>query len=83
LRDQAITDAKKRDGFDIAFEAVFTGLENVRTACADVGHNFTDHERQMARGEKVRVSGGIIQIEGPIDRELRKATDELISTTGE
>lgn len=82
LRDQAITESKKRDAFDIAFEAILTGLETIRTAAADVVKIYKEHEQQVARGEKARVVGGIIHIEAPIDRELRKLTDEVISTAG-
>jgi hypothetical protein len=82
LRDQALTEAKKRDAFDTALEATLTGLETVRPASADVVRIYKEHEQQLARGEKVRVAGGIIHIDPPIDRELRKSTDEVISTTG-
>jgi hypothetical protein len=82
LRDQALLDAKKRETFDIPFEALLTGLENIRIAAAEVVKLFKDHEQQVARGEKARIVDGIIQIESPIDRELRKCTDEVIGTAG-
>lgn len=82
LRDQALTEATKRDAFDTAFEATLTGLETVRTASATVVSIYKEHERQLARGEKAKVAGGIIHIDAPIDRELRKSTDEVISTAG-
>jgi len=81
MRDQAIFDQQRRDEFDVAFEAVITGVETVRTAAADAIKLYKEHERKIASGEIARVERGVTYIDGSVDRELRKLTDEVISTT--
>jgi hypothetical protein len=82
LRDQAISDAKAKADFDVALEALLTGLENVRTAGSEVVKLFKERRQQVASGEIVKAAGGAIQIDGSIDRQLRKAVDEVISNAG-
>jgi Domain of unknown function (DUF6602) len=80
MRDQALLDPKVREEFDVAFEAVITGLETVRTAAAEAVKLYREHERRVASGEISRIENGVTYINGSIDRELRKLTDEVIST---
>jgi hypothetical protein len=80
LRDQALSDAKAREEFDVAFEAVIAGLETVKAAAADVVKIWSEHHQKLARGEGAKVAHGDIFVEESIDRELGKRTDEVIST---
>jgi hypothetical protein len=80
MRDQALRDAKVRDEFDVAFEAVITGVESARSAAADAIKLYKDHERKIASGEICKIEHGVTYIDETIDRDLRKLTDEVIST---
>jgi hypothetical protein len=80
MRDQALRDPKVRDEFDVAFESVITGVESVRSAAAAAIKLYKDHERKVASGEISKIEHGVTYIEETIDRDLRKLTDEVIST---
>ena len=82
MRDQALTDAKKREQFDNAFEGVITGLETIRTAAKTVVQLYSSHSERVARGETARIVGGSVFIDENIDPELRKQTEIVISTAG-
>jgi hypothetical protein len=80
MRDQALGDRKVRDEFDVAFEAVITGVESARSATADAIKLYKDHERKVASREICKIEHGVTYINETIDRDLRKLTDEVIST---
>jgi hypothetical protein len=82
LRDQALSDAKVREQFDVAFEAVLNGLESVRAASSELVKTFTEYQQQLARGEGVQITGNVAHVDKKrIDREIRTKCDEVIGTT--
>jgi hypothetical protein len=81
LRDQALSDPKVRDEFDVAFEAVFNGLESIRAASLELAEIFMEYQRQLARGEGVQIRGNVVLVEKKkIDREIRRKCEEVIGT---
>jgi hypothetical protein len=81
LRDQALSDAKVREEFDIAFESVVTGLEAIRSAASSLGKTLAEYQQQVARGEAVRIVNGVTYIDKKIDKEIRRDCEEVIGTT--
>jgi hypothetical protein len=82
MRDRSITDAKERDVFDTAFEALLTGLETLRSSAKEVVSLYKDFEQKVSSGEVAKVDNNAIRVNASIDRELRKCTDEVISSAG-
>ena len=81
LRDQALCDAKVRDEFDVAFEAVLNGLESIRAASSELAKTFTEYQQQLARGEGVQITGNVARVDKTkIDREIRTNCEEVIGT---
>lgn len=80
LRDQALPDAKAREEFDVAFEAVTAGLETVKASAGEVVKIWSEFQQNLARGEGVQVAYGDVFVKESIDRELRKHTDDVISS---
>jgi hypothetical protein len=82
LRDQAIKDPKEHAAFDVSFEALLTGLEALRSSAQKVISLYKDHQQKVASGEVARIESNHIRVDVSIDHELRKLTDEVISTAG-
>jgi len=81
LRDQALSDAKMREEFDVAFESVLTGLEVIRSAASELARTLSEYQQQVERGEAVRIANGITYIDKKIDKVIRRNCEEVIGTT--
>jgi hypothetical protein len=82
MRNQSINDAQERDAFDAAFEALLTGLETLRSSAKEVVSLYKDFEQKVSSGEAAKIENRAIRVNASVDRELRKCTDEVISTAG-
>jgi hypothetical protein len=80
MRDQSIADKALRDKFDKAFEGVLAGLESLRDTAKSIAQLYSTHSEAVARGEAVRIVNGDIFVDKPIDRDLRKQIESIVST---
>ena len=80
MRDQSIADKALREKFDKAFEGVHAGLENLRDAARSVAQLYSAHTEAVARGVGARNVDGDIFVDNPVDRELRKQIEGIVST---
>jgi hypothetical protein len=80
MRDQSIADKALRQKFDQAFEGVHAGLESLRDAAGSVAELYSAHTEAVARGVGARNVNGDIIVDKPVDRELRKQIESVVST---
>ena len=80
LRDQAIADKSLRNEFDKSFEGVLTGLESLRDTAKSINKLYSSHSGAVARGHGSRIVNRDIYVDEPIDLELKKQIESLIST---
>jgi hypothetical protein len=80
LRDQAIADKSLKNEFDKSFEGVLTGLESLRDTAKSINKLYSSHSDAVARGQSARIVNGDIYVDEPIDLELKKQIESLIST---
>jgi hypothetical protein len=81
LRDQALSDAKTREEFDVAFESVLTGLEVIRSAASELAKTLSEYQQQVERGEAIRIANGVTYVDKKIDKAIRRNCEEVIGTT--
>lgn len=80
LRDHSLSDEQLRAKFDAGFEQVLTGVEEMRTAAAELVRTFSEYQQQVSRGEAVRFVNGMTFVDKNVDRQIRKLCEDVVGT---
>jgi len=79
LRDVVFPERAEQDVFDSPYRALIQALLNARTASQQINQLVSDHFVRLARGEIAKVSGHMLIVEMPIDKELRKEVETFLN----
>ncbi len=82
LRDVIFPDSKSRDPFDKAYEFVMMTLLNARVSAKEIKTMVDKHVTAVSAGQAARIQGPNIQVEEPIDKELRKEFENCVNLAG-
>jgi hypothetical protein len=82
LRDVIFPDSKSRDPFDKAYEFVMMTLLNARASALEIKTMVEKHVSAVNAGQAARIQGPNIQVDEPIDKELRKEFENFVNLAG-
>jgi len=80
MRDAVFPDQAKRDIFDKPYHFVMETMLNTRSTSQKIIQLIAEHLSKLAKGEVGQVHGLLIQIEKPIDKELRKEVEAFLNS---
>lgn len=80
LRDVIYPDHAMREIFDRPYSLVMETILNTRSTSKHINQLVADHFNRLENGEIGQVSGHSIQIEKPIDKELRKEVESFLNS---
>jgi hypothetical protein len=79
LRDAVFPDSKSRDPFDKAYESVMMTLLNARASAKEIKAMIEKHVSAVNGGQIARMQGPNIQVDEPIDKDLRKEFENFMN----
>ncbi len=82
LRDVIFPDSKSRDPFDKAYEFVMMALLNARATAKEIEAMVQKHISSVSADQIARIQGPNIQVDEPIDKELRKEFENFVNLSG-
>jgi hypothetical protein len=81
VRKSALHTKEEIDAFEKAYELVLMSSITVRDLALDIERLIADHRSKAARGAGVRIEGRTINVDEPIDKELRRLVEALLNSS--
>jgi hypothetical protein len=80
LRKSALETQADIEAFEKPYELVLMSSITMRELARDICELLADHRSKIERGVGVRIEGRIIQVDEPIDKELRRLVESFLNS---
>jgi hypothetical protein len=79
IRENVLTDAKRRDDFDRRFESALSSLMTARKTSKSLLETWTSHSERVASGEAARLEGRDIRVLESINKQLSDEFESFLN----